>query len=221
MATSGYEIKIWNVLSATNWQLIQTYSEKSMSSIPMEWLDVFTLASGDGFSCEVKIWSVSTGQIKRTIKTRFSKGVDCLKLLSNKLHLAVGGSISTRGEIHIYNINDGKLISFLIGHKGAIYDLIQINNENTLASESGDKTIRIWNLISNECKFILKGHADWVVALKQINSQILASLSLSMENTIKLWKISTGEFIRTLASHNNLLAWSLDLLSKDGERSTS
>ena len=51
-----------------------------MSSIPMEWLDVFTLASGDGFSGEVKIWSVSTGKTKRTIKTRFSKGVDFFEI---------------------------------------------------------------------------------------------------------------------------------------------
>ncbi len=226
VATSGFEIKIWNVLSATNWQLIQTYSDKSMSSIPMEWLDAFTLASGNGFNGAVKIWSVSTGQTKRTINTTFRSGVDCLKLLSNKLHLAVGGYISARGEIQIYNINDGKLISTLSGHTGAVYDLIQINNENTLASSSGDKTIRIWNLTSNECKFILKGHTDWVVALKQINSQILASLSLSIDNTIKLWNISTGELIRTLASHKNSLAWSLDLLnnkllSEGGERSTS
>ena len=103
-----------------------------MSSIPIEWLDVFTLASGNGFNGEVKIWSASTGQTKRTISTTFSKGVWCLKLLSNKLHLAVGGYRSARGEIQIYNINDGKLNTTLIGHTDAVYDLIQINNENTL-----------------------------------------------------------------------------------------
>jgi WD40 repeat protein len=71
-----------------------------------------------------------------------------------------------------------------------IYSIrIQISAD-LLASSSEDKTVRIWNLTTNTCKFILTGHTDIVRGLKQITPNILASGS--DDRTIKLWDITTG-----------------------------
>ncbi len=71
--------------------------------------------------------------------------------------------------------------------------------------------VRVWNLTTNTCKFILTGHTDSVNGLKQITSSILASGS--NDRTIKLWDIQTGQLLRTLTGHTSGIWWSLDLLN--------
>ncbi len=83
--------------------------------------------------------------------------------------------------------------------------------DEILASSSSDKTIRIWNLTTNTCKFILTGHTKGVTGLKQITSSILASGSY--DYTIKLWNTTSGQLIRTLSNHTGAIQWSVDLLN--------
>ncbi len=81
-------------------------------------------------------------------------------------------------------------MSALQGHTDDINEIIQINDDpSLLASGSSDNTIRIWNLTTNSCKFLLEGHGNSIFGLKQINSEILASGSY--DATIKLWKMDS------------------------------
>jgi WD40 repeat protein len=195
-------VKIWNISSSFNWTLITTYSQHSDDVRALEWLDSDTLASADQ---TIKLWSPTTGQTKRTIQ--INQSVFSLKLLNNNIHLAAGLS---NGDINIYNINDGNLVSSLKGHSSHVYDLVQISAD-LLASSSVDKTVHIWNLTTNTCKFILTGHTNWVVGLKQITPSILASGS--WDRTIKLWDITSGKLIRTLTGHTGAIWFSVDLLN--------
>jgi WD40 repeat protein len=198
------KVKIWNVLSSFDWTLIRTYSQHTSGVYALEWLDSDTLASGS-YDQSIKIWSPTTGQTKLTIQT--NQWVSSLKMLNTNIHLAAG---LQNGDINIYNINDGNLVSSLKGHTSYVYDLVQISNE-LLASSSWDKTVRIWNLTTNTCKFILTGHTGVNWGLKQITSSLLASGS--WDRTIKLWDITTGQLIRTLTGHTSWIDWSVDLLN--------
>jgi WD40 repeat protein len=91
-----------------------------------------------------------------------------------------------------------------------VWDLVQLSAD-LLASSSWDRTVRIWNLTTNTCKFILTGHTLDVYGLKQITSSILARGS--NDDTIKLWNITSGLLIRTLTGHTNAIGWSVDLLN--------
>jgi WD40 repeat protein len=197
-------VKIWNVLSSFNWTLITTYSQHSSGVYALEWLDADTLASGS-LDKTIKIWSLSTGQTKRTIQT--NQYVTSLKLLNTNIQLAAGLG---NGDINIYNINDGNLVSSLKGHTNWVKDLVQISAD-LLASASDDRTVRIWNLTTNTCKFILTGHTTNVYGLKQITSSILASGSA--DKTIKLWDTASGQLIRTLTGHTGYVYLSVDLLN--------
>jgi WD40 repeat protein len=205
VATCSHDktVKIWNVSSSFYWTLISTYSQHTSYVYGLEWLDNDTLASGSHQT--IKLWSPTTGQTKRTIQT--NQWVYSLKLLNTNIHLAAG---LRNGDINIYNINDGNLVSSLKGHTDSVNDLVQVSAD-LLASSSGDKTVRIWNLTTNTCKFILTGHTDQVNGLKQITPNILASGS--KDRTIKLWDITTGELIRTLTGHTGDIWWSVDLLN--------
>ncbi len=197
-------VKIWNVTSSFDWTLITTYRQHSSCVEALEWLDNDTLASGST-DRTIKLWSATTGQTKRTIQT--NQSVMSLKLLNTNIHLAAG---LRWGDINIYNLNDGNLVSSLKGHTSLVYDLVQISAD-LLASSSYDETVRIWNLTTNTCKFILKGHTDRVYGLKQITPCILASGS--WDETIKLWDTATGELIRTLTGHTSWIGFSVDLLN--------
>ncbi len=209
VATCSFDgtVKIWNLSSSFDWTLITTYSQHSSWVFGLEWLDNDTLASV-GFSDQtIKLWSMATGQTKSTIQT--NPAVFSLKLLNTNIHLAAGLS---NGDINIYNINDGNLVSSLKGQTWFINDLVQISSD-LLASSSGykDNTVRIWNLTTNTCKFNLTGHTSDVFGLKQITPSILASGSY--DTTIKLWNITTGQLIRTLTGHTGYILWSVDLLN--------
>jgi WD40 repeat protein len=201
VATSSedYKVKIWNVSSSFNWTLITTYSQYSSR---VEWLDKDTLASGP-FDNTIKLWSATTGQTKKTIQT--NGYVDSLTMLNTNIHLAAG---LQSGDIYIYNINDGDLVSSLKGHTFTVRDLIQISAD--LLASSSYQTVRIWNLTTNTCKFILTGHNWQVYGLKQITPSILASGSYEH---IKLWDITSGQLIRTLTGHTSNILWSVDLLN--------
>jgi WD40 repeat protein len=203
VATCSWDatIKIWNSL---DWTLIRTYSQHSSNIYAFEWLDKDTLASTGYLDNEFKLWSPTTGQTKRTIQT--NGYVLSLKMLNTNIHLAAG---LESGDINIYNINDGSLVSSLKGHTSYVWDLVELSNE-LLASSSDDRTVRIWNLTTNTCKFILTGHTWGVVGLKQITSNILASGS--SDTTIKLWDTTSGQLIRTLTGHTDYIQWSIDLL---------
>jgi WD40 repeat protein len=136
-------VKIWNVLSSLNWTLITTYSQHSSPVGALAWLDNDTLASAG--SNDIKIWSMATGQTKQTIPT--NGNVWSLKLLNTNIRLAAG---LENGDISIYYINDGNLVSSLKGHSSNVNDIVQISNE-LLASSSDDNTVRIWNLTTNTC----------------------------------------------------------------------
>jgi WD40 repeat protein len=208
VATCSFDgaVKIWNVSSSFNWSLIKTYSQHSSHVYSLEWLDNDTLASAGWGDLAIKMWSLATGQTKRTINVS-NDLVFSLTMLNNKIHLAAG---LYNGDINIYNLNDGKLVSSLIGHSGLVNDLVQIRDD-LLASSSRDSTVRIWNLTTNTCKFILTGHTNQVYGLKQITSNILASGS--DDRTVKLWDITSGQLIGTLTGHTSSIYFSLDLLN--------
>jgi WD40 repeat protein len=197
-------VKIWNVSSSFDWTLITTYSQHSSDVYALEWLDNDTLVSAGWYDKTIKLWSLTTGQTKRTIQT--NQYVYSLKLLNTNIHLAAG----LNNTINIYNINDGNLVSSLKGHTSYVLDLVQISAD-LLASSSGDETVRIWNLTTNTCKFILTGHTRDVWGLKQITPSILASGS--KDNTINLWDIASGQLIRTLTGHTDAIWFSVDLLN--------
>jgi WD40 repeat protein len=173
----------------------------------LEWIDIDTLASSGYSDGTIKLWSPTTGQTKRTIQKNANGFVFSFKLLNNIIHLAAGLG---NGDINIYNINDGSLVSSLKGHTYYVEDLVQISAD-LLASSSEDKTVRIWNLTTNTCKFILTGHTNIVRGLKLVSSGILASGS--SDTTIKLWDITLGLLIRTLTNHTGSIWYSVDLLN--------
>ena len=109
----------------STWLLVQTYSGHGSNVYGLEFINEATIASSGVFDLAIKTWSIATGETLKTINV--TEFVNSIKVLSNGIHLAAG---LISGNINIYNLNTGGLISTLIGHTNWIEDLILTNTSN-------------------------------------------------------------------------------------------
>jgi WD40 repeat protein len=100
----------------------------------------------------------------------------------------------------------------LIGHTGSVTSLAFTPDGKILASGSYDKTIKLWDVMTEKEIRTLPGHSASVMSVSiSKDGKIVASGSVYGE--IILWDISTGEKIKTLKGHSysvNSLAFSPD-----------
>ncbi len=74
----------------------------------------------------------------------------------------------------------------------------------TLASGSGDSTIRLWDVRTGRELQRLKGHRNWINNVSfSPDGQTLASSS--NDDTIRLWDVRTGRELQTLRGHTHYL----------------
>jgi WD40 repeat protein len=113
--------------------------------------------------------------------------------------LATGDAI---GEIHLWQIADGKQLLTYEGHKSWVRSVAFSPNGSTLASCSSDYTVKLWNVNTGECVKTLEEHIDQVYSVTfSPDGQILASGS--EDQKVKLWDVSTGQCFRTLQNHTD------------------
>ena len=117
------------------------------------------------------------------------------------------GSLVAIGEaidnpvINVYEVSTGRLLVSLAGHRRAVNAIAFSPNSNQFASASDDGTVRLWNLNEGRAQRVLLHSGDaYSVTFSEDGSQ-LASVSAVDEfrRTIKLWDLSDGTNIRTLA----------------------
>ncbi|KAI0077105.1 WD40 repeat-like protein [Panus rudis PR-1116 ss-1] len=90
----------------------------------------------------------------------------------------------------------------LEGHDHAVRALAA--RGRTLVSGSYDCTVRIWDIITGNCKWVLVGHTQKVYSVVlDIHRNI--ACSGSMDGTVRVWNLSTGECQHTLSGHTSLV----------------
>lgn len=109
------------------------------------------------------------------------------------------------GVVRLYNSKAGGPEAELRGHQGPITALAFSPDGALLASGSGDRTIRLWQLkpLSNK-PVVLEGHTDWVLALV-FGSDSETLISGSADRTIRRWSINAERLAQEVC--NRVTRW--------------
>jgi WD40 repeat protein len=86
---------------------------------------------------------------------------------------------------------------YVHGHTHAVYSVAFNSDRKTLASASGDKAVKLWDLATNKERATLKGHTESVMSVAfSPDGKTLASAS--RDKTVKFWDVATGKERATL-----------------------
>ena len=112
-------------------------------------------------------------------------------------------------------VSEVKERNSLEGYSSSVFSVAFSPDGKTLASASGDNTIKLWNLQNQKELATLTGHSNWVNSVAfSPDGKTLASASA--DKTIKLWNLQTQKTIATLTGHSyavNSVAFSPDSLT--------
>ncbi len=106
----------------------------------------------------------------------------------------------------------------LEGHKHWVHSVMASPNAKWVASGSWDKTVRIWDLETGECRTTLEGHTDYVnaVAIALDGKRILSG---SLDQSVRVWDVGSGREVAKLDDHTGGL-WTVVAL-RDNARALS
>jgi WD40 repeat protein len=186
-------MKLWDFSESSNKPLVQ-YKGHTEGV-----LDLIQFTKSKIVSCSrdktLRIWNIETG--KELVCIKNNQPYYCIKQVSDAQIACAGGD----ADIRIYDLSkeDETVEVFkLSGHELVIRDLEMID-ENTIASCSEDKTIKVWDLNNKKLLYTLEGHGEGVKCIKLLKDGRLASGAY--DNLIKLWDLKEKKCVATLKGH--------------------
>jgi len=111
----------------------------------------FLISSSDDDS--IVIYDCVQGNPKRTLNSK-KYGVDLIQLTHNN-DTAVHASTKVDDTIRYLSLHDNKYIRYFPGHSKKVTNLCMSPVDDTFLSGSLDKTLRLWDLRSNNCQGIM------------------------------------------------------------------
>ncbi|KAJ2849131.1 hypothetical protein J3B02_003835, partial [Coemansia erecta] len=188
-------VKVWH-LSETGSQLtpLATLRGHTGSVLTLHAEDnLLVTGSSDSDVC---VWSTDT----YTVRQRLTHPDAVLSLRFNDKWLATA---CKDGVVRVWRRKQQTFVDpfELNGHAVAI-NAIDLH-EDTLVSASGDRTIRVWDLVARSCTMTLAGHARGVACVDFDGTHIVSG---SSDRSIRIWGIATGQCERTISNaHSDLV----------------
>jgi len=190
-SSSDGTIRIWNPQTG---DLLNTIQRPKAGALCAFGGDLLVSAPADPLAKDlpIQVWDVVRGE-KIFDLPEFPGGVGSFYAIDGRF-LLIGNYHGLVLHLDISTAANRRNFA-LQGHEKGVMSLALIDSEH-LASGSLDKTIRIWNLNSQEPVQVLKGHEGAVIGLATISSRFLASAS--EDQTIRLWDLESGSSVVNL-----------------------
>lgn len=161
------------------------------------------------------VWRGDDGEVIRckslTTQKAHEKDINALDVAPND-KLLVSGSQDRTAKIYAIEYVAGtsgktargelKLTGTCKGHKRGVWAVRFGRTERVLATGSGDKTVKLWNLDDFSCLKTFEGHTNSVLRVDFINMgmQLVSSAS---DGLVKLWTIREEECVATMDNHED------------------
>jgi WD40 repeat protein len=116
------------------------------------------------------------------------------------------------------------LLRSLLGHKGGVWGVSVTADGRRAISASDDKTLRLWDVETGACLWVLEGHAGLVrsVSVTPDGRRAISgggSELAQKDYTVRLWDLETGLCLRELGGHRSDVM--CVALTPDGRRAVS
>jgi F-box and WD-40 domain protein CDC4 len=114
--------------------------------------------------------------------------------------LIVGDRVVTASDahsIHVYSARDASLLHELTGHDGGVWGLAAY--DETLVSASDDRTVRVWDLQTGDCRQIFGEHTRSVRTVAIAHPDSVAGVekplivSGSRDHLLKVWTLPSRD----------------------------
>ncbi|KAJ7103263.1 U3 small nucleolar RNA-associated protein [Mycena belliarum] len=114
-------------------------------------------------------------------------------------YTAGGGGRAARGGL--------RLLGTCKGHKRGVWAVKFGRAERVLATGSGDKTVKLWNLDDFTCVKTFEGHTNSVLRVDFLNMG-MQLVSSGSDGLVKLWNVKDEECVTTMDNHQDKI-WAL------------
>lgn len=190
------ELRLWDVeTDDTPSRLLEGHSE-FMGDVAFSPNGAILASSSlDG---TVRLWDVTTGENISVLDVQ-NHLVSDVEFSPDGSLLAVSGCDSyndltgscEQSMIRLWDMEiDDTPPPLLEEHTDSVRDIAFSPDGEVLASASGDETIRLWNVMTEESLAVLEGHIGGVGAVAFNPDGTLLASSSSTDNTVRLWGVS-------------------------------
>jgi WD40 repeat protein len=201
---AGADLKLWNVTSEKEQTIARAHSD-GIQAVCFDPLGGF-VATGS-YDKTVRIWDLKTGEEKLTRQVMAHSGeIRAVAYSHDGKFIVAGGAIQARGEVRIWNADNGNEVASLPGVFGSVFSLSISQDDSLLAlatgvSDTNDRTgeVRIWDLKTFKEKAVLRGYEDTVRSVAfSPNGKPLAiggyeGKGKTVRPVVKLWDCESGD----------------------------
>ena len=187
-----YNIKVWDANSGDSLFCLEGHSN-SITQISFSPNGENLISSS--YDRTIRIWDF------KTLTSDKIEGVPC-RQLGNISNICFSPNeeryaLLDSNTIHIVDSKTGIEVGNLSQHSRKVTFCAYGPKADILVSASEDSTIRVWNTITNECEYVLRGHRDVIKsAVISQDSSLLASLY--KDNTVFIWDILGANVIDSI-----------------------
>ncbi|TGZ78720.1 WD40 repeat-like protein [Ascodesmis nigricans] len=146
-----------------------------------------TLVSGS-YDYTVKVWKISSGECVHDLEGHTQKVYSVV--YDHKRNRCISGSMDNL--VKVWSLDTGTCIYNLEGHTQLV-GLLDLSHDK-LVSAAADWTLRIWDPETGQCKHTLSAHTGAITCFQHDAHKVISG----SEQTLKMWNVKTGEFIRNL-----------------------
>ncbi|KAF5615142.1 Pwp2p [Fusarium sp. NRRL 52700] len=172
----------------------KTFKNQLLIPSPTSYPVVHISANNDSFAVttgtRIQIYSNRTRKLQKTI-TRFGDVARSGEIRKDGRVLAAGDDT---GKIQVFDVNSRAILKTWTQHKQPVWTTKFSPTElTTLLSASDDKTVRLWDLPSNDPTTTFVGHSDYVRCANFMPCTMSNMIvSGSYDSTVKLWDPRAG-----------------------------
>ncbi|KAF4946294.1 hypothetical protein FGADI_11286 [Fusarium gaditjirri] len=172
----------------------KTFKNQLLIPSPTSYPVVHISANNDSFAVttgtRIQIYSNRTRKLQKTI-TRFGDVARSGEIRKDGRVLAAGDDT---GKIQVFDVNSRAILKTWTQHKQPVWTTKFSPTElTTLLSASDDKTVRLWDLPSNDPTTTFVGHSDYVRCANFMPGTMSNMIvSGSYDSTVKLWDPRAG-----------------------------